>query len=325
MRFLLLNQFYPPDVAPTGRYLHDLARAFVRRGHKVKVFCSRSSYDGTGHYDRHEILDGVEITRLTATGFGRSGFLGKIADYASFYVSLLAALMIERHRPDVILALTTPPYIGLLAKLAAMRHRSRHAHWIMDLYPDVMLAHGMKRGRFTTKPLQMLTRFQFKGAARVLSLGPAMARRVEAYLPSTQIYPSAERRAEGKSGSASPARTTGRSGWFPLWSDPGLAPWPDDEANPLRIERKWGLDETIFLYSGNMGLGHRFGEFLEAAGRLGTSGPRWVFAGGGKRMVEVEAMSRAVPGGRVEFMGYVPNNLLRAHLCAADVHLVSLD
>src|SRR5712691_9331566 len=29
MRFLFLNQFYPPDPAPTGRYLHAVARVRV--------------------------------------------------------------------------------------------------------------------------------------------------------------------------------------------------------------------------------------------------------------------------------------------------------
>ena len=76
MRITLLNQFYVPDVAPTGLYLHDLARVLVQRGHEVKVICSRRSYDGTKIFPRSEILDGVEIVRLRATGFGRRGFLG---------------------------------------------------------------------------------------------------------------------------------------------------------------------------------------------------------------------------------------------------------
>jgi glycosyltransferase involved in cell wall biosynthesis len=74
-----------------------------------------------------------------------------------------------------------------------------------------------------------------------------------------------------------------------------------------------------------MGLGHRFGEFLEAARRLGASGPRWVFSGGGKRRAEIEAFARAHPEARLEFLGYVRQESLRAHLGAADVHLASLD
>ena len=74
-----------------------------------------------------------------------------------------------------------------------------------------------------------------------------------------------------------------------------------------------------------MGLGHRFTEFLEAAKQLGSSGPRWVFSGGGKRRREIETFARTHPAARIEFFDYVPQNRLREHLCAADVHIASLD
>ena len=266
------------------------------------MICSCRSYDGASRYPRHEILDGVEAARLPATGFGRRGFIGKLADYASFYVSLLAALLFGRNRPDLILSLTTPPYIGLLAKLAAGRHRCRHAHWIMDLYPDVMSAHGMVKNGLFIRILQRLTRFQFKGADHIIALGPTMADSIAKY-----------------------SQNHATTSWFPLWSDSELLPWPDNEPNALRAERKWTPDQVVFLYSGNLGLGHRFGEFLEAARRLGVSGPRWVFAGGGKRKAEIEAAAKAIPESRIDFLGYVPHDKLRAHLCAGDVHLVSLD
>src|SRR5436190_16094946 len=99
MRFLLLNQFYAPDPAPTGQYLHGLAEALVQRGHEVKVLCSSQSYDGTARYPRHSNLNGVEILRLPATGFGRRGLPGRISDYLSFYFSLLMALLFGRSRP----------------------------------------------------------------------------------------------------------------------------------------------------------------------------------------------------------------------------------
>jgi colanic acid biosynthesis glycosyl transferase WcaI len=306
MRILLLNQFYPPDVAPTGWYLHGLARALVRRGHSVKALCSQRSYDGKVSFPRRENLDGVEVSRLPATGFGRRGFVGKIADYCSFYGSLATALLLDRSKPELILSLTTPPYIGLLGKAAAGKCRCRHAHWIMDLYPDVMFAHKMARDNgLIFRFLRKLTRFQLRGAQAVLSLGPNMAEHVAAYTRNGE-----------------PASSVS---WVPLWSDPELAPWDENRTNSLRAERGWDGKDVVFLYSGNMGLGHRFGEFLEAARRLGQAGPRWVFGGGGKRRSEIEAFARSNPEAHIEFLGYVPQPRLREHLCSADVHLASLD
>lgn len=306
MRFLLLNQFYPPDPAPTGQYLHDLAQALVERGHEVQVLCSRQSYDGTHSYPRQEQLDGVPVMRLWATGFGRRGFVGKLTDYVTFYGSLLGALLFTRNSPDLILSLTTPPYLGLLGKLAAKRHGCRQADWVMDLYPDVMFAHGMARqDGFVFRALEKLTRWQLRHAAPVIALGPTMAARLAKYIE--------------------PGKAVASIKWLPLWSDAALAPWPEGQPNLLRQERHWPANETVLLYSGNMGLGHRFGEFLEAARHLGVDGPRWVFAGGGKRREEIEAFARAHPQARIEMLPYVPKSRLREHLAAAEVHLLSLE
>jgi glycosyltransferase involved in cell wall biosynthesis len=347
MRFLLLNQYYLPDMAPTGKYLHDLAQVLVQSGHRVKVMCSRRSYDGAMSYPAYEIMDGVEVVRLPATAFGRRGFVGKMSDYTSYYGALFAALMFDRERPDLILSLTTPPYVGLLGKLAAKRHGCRHAHWIMDLYPDVMFAHGMARkGGMLFHVLRRLTRLQLKGAECVLTLGPRMAESVaeyaergprdnEAKTTGPRDYKTTGRRDDGTTGRRDDETTDRESStlnpqpstlqWVPLWSDPEMRPWPENEPNPLRAERGWSANETVFLYSGNMGLGHRFTEFLAAAKQLGASGPRWVFSGGGKRRAEIESGAKAIPKARIEFLDYVPHSQLRAHLCAADVHLASLD
>jgi glycosyltransferase involved in cell wall biosynthesis len=306
MRFLLLNQFYPPDPAPTGQYLHSLARVLAERGHQVKVLCSRRSYDGAKKFPPREILDGIEVGRLWATGFGRNGHFGKMADYLSFYLSLGIALSFERSKPDLILSLTTPPYIGLLGKAAAGRCGCRHAHWIMDLYPDVMFAHRMTRNDgLVFRFLRNLTRFQLRGAEAVICLGPKMAERVA-------IYAENEDQAMTVAG-------------IPLWSDPELTPWLVSDSSPLRAERGWDAKDVVFLYSGNMGLGHRFREFLEAANKLGSSGPRWVFSGGGKRRQEIETFAKSHPEARIEFLDYVPQARLREHLGSADVHLASLD
>jgi glycosyltransferase involved in cell wall biosynthesis len=343
VNFLLLNQFYPPDAAPTGWYLHGLARELVRRGHSAKVFCSRRSYDGRDCFPRREKLDGVEVSRLPATGFGRRGFAGKLADYCSFYLSLAGALLLDRSKPDLILSLTTPPYIGLLGKAAAGKFGCRHAHWIMDLYPDVMFAHKMTPDDgLVFRFLQKLTRFQLRGAEAVISLGPCMTEKVAAYdeeqesevrgqrseVRSQRSAISGQRLEAGSLTSDLCPLTSSPSSrrtWIPLWSDPELAPWPANEMNPLRSERGWADQDVVFLYSGNMGLGHRFAEFLEAARQLGASGPRWVFSGGGRRRREIETFATSHPAARIEFLDYVPRNRLRSHLCAADVHLASLD
>jgi glycosyltransferase involved in cell wall biosynthesis len=221
----------------------------------------------------------------------------------------------------------------------------------MDLYPDVMFANRMTRDDgLIFRFLRKLTRFQLRGAEAVVSLGPKMAEHVAAYATGEgAVVRGTEKQKLGKQKTEMEIRgqlskfqlsafkndlrpptsdsppLSSRLTWVPLWSDPELAPWDENRTNPLRAERGWGGKDVVFLYSGNMGLGHRFGEFLEAAKRLGRAGPRWVFSGGGKRRSEIETFARSNPEARIEFLDYVPQSRLQAHLCAADVHLASLD
>jgi glycosyltransferase involved in cell wall biosynthesis len=314
---ILVNQFYAPDMAPTGRVLHDVAKTMTTRGHSVTVLCSRRSYVGTDVYPAYQELDGVRIVRLWASGFGRQYFIGKLSDYVTFYFALAWKLMTIRPRPDMILALTTPPYIGLLVRVASILRRCGHAHWIMDLYPDVMVSHGIIRsGSLLHRLLKAATRSELRGSAATIALGPDMAERIDHH-----AYP----------GSANNSPLTA---WVPMWADPVHTPWDDREHSPPRKDWGWPDDELVLLYSGNMGLGHRFNEFLEALTRVSSEsrdnseskpGVRLAFSGGGKRRVEVEEFAAQNPDAPIDIFPYVSRDELNGHFCSADVLLVSLD
>jgi glycosyltransferase involved in cell wall biosynthesis len=171
----------------------------------------------------------------------------------------------------------------------------------MDIYPDVMRAHGMLDG-VAYKALQRLARHSLAGATVVLTLAPGMAAGMRAYTqPATRVE------------------------WVPLWTPDGLEPWPEAQAVPLRAERGWPVERLALLYSGNLGLGHRFEEFLGAAAALGPDGPRWAFAGAGRARPRIERFIAEHPTLPVELLANVPAERLREHLCSADVHLMSLE
>lgn len=304
MNLLLLNQYYPPDTAPTGRYLHDLAQELVRRGHQVTVLCSQKAYNGSAVYPARETMDGVVVRRVWSSGFGRRSGLGKVVDYASFFLSLAWHLFRPGCRPDLVLSLTTPPYLGLLARLK----RCVHAHWVMDIYPDVLAAHGVLPASSPVyRFLAGLTRLELRGSRLVAVLGRDMAEVIRRHL-----------------GGGDPFQVRLES--LPLWPEPSLFPWSGDTPPPFRREQGWSDQDLVLMYSGNMGRGHRLGEFLQAAEEMKAERTiHWVFAGGGKRRDEVAAALQKDPGLNLRLLPYAPYDRLREHLCSADVHLVSLD
>jgi glycosyltransferase involved in cell wall biosynthesis len=302
VRVLLLNQFYPPDVAPTGQALQDLARALAARGHEVHVICSRVAYGAPPATSPEAASeDGVAVHRLGGVSSARTGLVGRMADYASF-TARLALASLGLPRPDVIVALATPPYLGLLASLAPSWRGVARVEWIMDVYPDVLAAHGaLRRGGALFRLLESRSRGQLRGAAAVVALGPFMARVLES-------------RMDDRARLAS----------VPPWGEDPRGSSPPEAVAAMRRARGWDPGELVLLYSGNMGRGHRLSEFLEAASRLGAAGPRWAFAGGGVRRAEVESFARARPEARVQLLPYAPRDRLRESLSSADVHLASL-
>lgn len=293
MRCILINQFHPPAVAPTGQVMADLARTLAARGHEVVVLCAAAGYDdGSAAPLCREMVDGYTVIRLGIVGGSRRHALARVAGYASFFVRVAVWLATRSHRDDVIVPLTTPPFLGLVVQATAARG-ARLVHWIMDLYPDVLAAHGACcAGSPAYRVLAWLARRQWRHARLVLALGPVMERRLRRHLgPATA------------------------SAWVPLWGDASL--------EPVAGEAVRAGGELRLLYSGNLGLGHRSCEFLAVAATAPDT--RWIFAGGGARRREVEAFVRACPRAPVELAGYVPLARLRDHLCAADVHLASLD
>ena len=301
MRFILLNQYYVPDLAPTGQLLHDLARMLASRGHHVDVVCSRNSYQGDRRYRSIERIGGVAVHCVASVGSGRGGALGRLISYASFCLLATVRLLTLNLRPDLILSLTTPPYVGLLGRWAAFFRGAIHAHWVMDLYPDVMAAAGMANGQgIVMRLLRAIGRYQFRGAGLVLAPGSLVEQRLRDYYTAPQT----------------PVASV------PLWG-PDFEPADPTAVAEIRDERQWGRD-LIFLYSGNMGRGHSFEEILEASPRLGPRGPIWAFVGDGARAAEIRAFARAHPGARIQLLPYVAPEKVKASLASADVHLVSL-
>ena len=334
MQIWFLNQFYPPDQAPTGAMLQGVAQRLAAKGHGCVVWCSGGTYglSGAGEVVSNEIQaasDEVTVVRIGKLGAGKS-FFAKLRGWLGFYLELSVRLLTSPERPDVIVALTTPPFLSVLARVAAWRHGARHTHWVMDLYPDVLAAHGMLReDHFLYRVLAALSRWGMSGvrAGAVITLGPCMADRVEALLVSNrengiggQAMDQAERSGFSRFGSVR---------WVPLWASAA-----DDESlasmagASLRLDRGWGPDEVVILYSGNLGRGHVVGPALEAAlelSRVGQQALRWVFCAHGARLEEVRQFAAAHPQVRVEFLEPVTAGRLAAHLASADVHLASLE
>ncbi len=301
MKILLLNQFYRPDVAATGQLLGDLGTALSRAGHDVYVLCSRKAYGaGDNAYPTCEKIDGVHVSRVRAFGFGRGTIIGRLADYLSFYLlALYKSLSLPKM--DVCIALTTPPFIGLVGAVLKHIRGTRLLLWTMDLYPEVTAAFGVLREQGWLYGLLMrVSRYLYDQASDIISLGDVMTQRlVAAGAPRHKIHT------------------------IPNWV-PGESVLPM-EKHQSPLHQKWGLNgETTVMYSGNLGLGHDLSTVIRGIHRMKErTRTRLLIVGAGKSMAPLQEQAKVEAMDYVDFHDPVPLTQLQGSLALGDIQIVS--
>jgi colanic acid biosynthesis glycosyl transferase WcaI len=144
----------------------DLAFHLASRGHDVEAITSRMRYDDArARLDAHSVANGVRITRIWSTRFGRMSLLGRAIDYATFYLSAFFA--IRRSRDAIVIALTDPPLISVVAAAAA----PRVVNWVQDLFPEVAESLGLG----ATRVLRGIRNWSLRRAKANVVLGDRMA------------------------------------------------------------------------------------------------------------------------------------------------------
>ncbi len=303
-RVLFVNQYYWPDMASTAQHLADLAESLAEAGYDCHVLAGRGSYgveDTRRSLTSRETHHGVAIHRIQTSSFGRGSVLRRMIDYLSFFAG--AIVMAWRvPRPDLVVTLTTPPLIGLIGTMLKRLRGVRHIAWCMDLHPDASLALGrMQAEGLMVRWLDAIATTILRQADRVVALGPYMKQRiVEKRIASDRI------------------ETIG------VWTRADEVMPRSRIDHPLRC--RWGLnDRFVVMYSGNLGLAHRFEEVIAAAETL-RNRPEiiWLFVGGGPRLEEVRETARDRALTNIQFRGYVPRDQLHLSLTVADAHLITM-
>jgi len=306
MHIAFFNRSYYPDNAATGQLLTDLAEDLVRlHGCRVTVITGpplmptaevRPTRGIIGRDERR----GVSILRARGTRFDKKRFAGRASNYVTYFASACwAGLRLDR--PDVVVALTDPPIIGLAAWLASKRFGIPLVMSYRDLFPEVTVLLEDFHSDTINRWLQRVNRFLCRKATRVIALGETMRRRL----------------IEDKG--ALPARTM----IIPDWADTtAITPGPKDNAFAATNSL---TGKFVVMHSGNIGLSQSLETVVEAADLLrGVPAIHVVFQGEGVKKAELQARVRALGLSNVSFLPFQPKETLGESFAAADAFIVSL-
>ncbi len=314
MKILLLNGHYWPDLsAATAQMLTGLGEELARQGHEVRVICGQRKYDEPSVlFPKREVRNGVHITRIWNSSFGKGAKWKRAVDFATWLASAELALCREP-RPDVVVTLTTPPLLSVLGARYARKVGARLVPWMMDLNPDEAVAAGwLRQGSMMEKFLRNALEKSFRQSAAIIALDRFMADRIAAKgIDRRKIHVVA-----------------------PWAHDKEVRPDPEG-SKEFRVRHGLG-DSFVVMYSGNHSPCHSLNAVVQVAREFnGANG-----AGSGRREVERKVMFLFVGGGtgweeikrikerenltNVICLPYEPLEKVGASLGAADLHIVAM-
>jgi hypothetical protein len=300
MKVLVLNLYYPPDTSATAK----MAAAFVEplaTNHDVTLICGRPSYDPTErrpwHLSRAEKQHNVSVVRVGSTDYPRTQMARRVFNYLTYVaLSVPRALFVSC---DAVLAMTDPPFEGIVGAFVAMLKRKPFVYNIRDMYPDMAVGGSIVQPGLLGRIWEKLHRWALRRATRVIVLGEDMKSRIIA----KGVAP--ERIAIVRDGIELAAAAI------------SVADFDPEVMNAIR-----GNFRFVLVHAGNLGFYGAWDALLAAARELESDGVGFIFVGDGAERARLEAAATDSPN--VRFLPFFPATKIPSVLAAADAHIITI-
>ncbi len=269
--------------------------------HDVAVLCGRPSYDPTERRSwrlyQTEIVGRVRVIRAGSTGFPRFNMKKRVVNYLSYVaLAIPRALFVPC---DAIVAMTDPPFQGIVGAIVAMLKGKPYIYNIRDMYPDMAVGGSIVEPGRLARIWEKLHRWALRRATRVIVLGEDMRARIVAK-------------------GVDPARVLiVRDGTEIL---PPNSPLPVPDPEVVRAIR--GSFSFVLVHAGNLGFYGAWNTLVTAARSLANEGVGLVFVGDGAQRPQIEAA--AAGSGNIRFLDFFPASKISSVLAAADAHVITV-
>jgi len=297
MRILLLNEYFPPDTSATAKMAAAIVDGLAEC-HQVTVLCGRPSYDPSERHRfyllRHEKHSNMVVERVGSTTFSRKRMLRRVLNYLSYVIlAVPRSLMLPA---DVILAMTDPPFAGIVAAFVAKLKQRPFVYNIRDLYPEMAVSGGIVRPARWVRFWETLHRWALTQAVWVIVLGEDTRERIIAKgIDANKVV-------VVRDGTQMPKVIA-------------------DGDHPVVREIRSGYPFVV-LHAGNLGFYGAWDTVVKAAQMLNGDGIGFVFVGDGAMRRQVEVSAKGCKA--IRFVPFRPPDQVPHVLAAADLHLVTI-
>ena len=275
-RWLLITQYYSPEVGAPQIRLGAFVRQLRRRGIEVEVLTALPNYPlgrifpgYEGGRRREEIIDGVRVRRAWVyAGTGRSALV-RLANYCSFAVTALP-IALRWPRPDLIFVESQPLPVGLVALAMKWLRGVPYVYNVPDLQVEAAEQMGFLRNRIALRAAAFLEDLLLRQAEKVSTVTERFVQVLRSRgIPASRVT------------------------FLPNGADAQeLRPTPPDP----ELLRRWDLaGKKVFLYVGTHAYYHGLDTLVEAAARLrGREDLAFLMVGDGPERARLMELARTL-------------------------------
>lgn len=307
MRILILSLVYPPEHAPAGIMVAELAQELAHAGHEVTVLTGFPSHPAGRLFpgwkakllSREQTEGAFTLLRCLHSFAPRFGALGKMWYHLTFAISSLwAGLWTGRF--DVLVLPSTPVFCGPAAIFLAWIKKAKTFYWIHDIHPESAINAGLLKKGVLSTVMKAIDSWVCRRASIVATPTEEMREVILARgLPAEHVVIQRHWLDENRIQPSSPNGWRDKHGILPA--------------------------DFVALHAGTVGYISGAGVIVEAARVLAKHpGILFLFVGDGPLKAQLQKKVEEYGLANVQFLPFQPEEDLSSMLAGGDVGLVVL-
>ncbi|MBI2996203.1 MAG: glycosyltransferase family 4 protein [Candidatus Melainabacteria bacterium] len=302
MNILFFNRTFSSNTDATGQFLLELCEDLVSYGNHVTVVTSSLSHLDAPlirFYLKKENYKSIEVIRGYGTKLPKNILLFRLINLATYFILAFLGGLLVKKRPDIIVATTDPPLLGLLGIFFSKLYKAKFVYSCKDIYPEIGIITGKLKDPFLNFLLEKVNLLSFKSANKIVSLGEDMKKiLIKKGIDEEKIAVMHD------------------------WADTKNLYPVLPENNPFRL--KYNLQNFFtVMYSGNIGLTQALEKVIDVAVFLKDKNEiKFIFIGDGVNKASLQRKVSNLKLNNVIFLSYQSGEELKYSLSAPDIHLI---
>jgi colanic acid biosynthesis glycosyl transferase WcaI len=287
VRFLIVSQYFFPEIGAPQARLSAVVRQLVKRGHEVEVVTAMphhltGSVDTRyrGRFYSSEYCEGALVHRTWVYAARGTG-VRRMMNYLSFTISCIFGLM-KSKSPDLVFIESPPLFLAIPGIVFARLRHARVVLNVSDLWPDSVRELGVLRKGMLLSGTELLEKWAYRRSTFVNAVTNGIR---EILIKQKHV-------------------TESKVLLFPNGVDTeAFKPTPPNTslAKGLGIE-----DRDVVLYAGTHGVAQGLETLIEAAKLLEEQQVVFLFVGDGSKKPDLEALVKRLQLRNVVFVASRP-------------------